>query len=111
MFPWKLRKSTIISSPNNLKIQLLIILFFHFSRGFITFEKPESAERAISERDGSMVAAVQLKVALARRQPVIEAVQDVTSSSMWSSLSANFSQKSAHKDRRELKVYEEELFN
>lgn len=58
-----------------------------------------------------MVAAVQLKVALARRQPVIETVQDVTSSSMWSSLSANYSQKSGHKDRRELKVYEEELFN
>lgn len=69
------------------------------------------AERAISEMDGSMVAAVQLKVALARRQPVIDQqMSDVTSSSMWSSISANYSQKSSHKDRRDLKVYEEDFF-
>lgn len=80
------------------------------NHGFITFEKAEAAERAISEMDGSMVSSIQLKVSLARRQPVIEPVSDTMSSSMWSPIAANYSQKSAHKDRRELKVYEEDLF-
>ncbi|XP_072766824.1 negative elongation factor E [Anoplolepis gracilipes] len=80
------------------------------NRGFITFEKAEAAERAISEMDGSMVSSIQLKVSLARRQPIIEPVSDIMSSSMWSPIAANYSQKSAHKDRRDLKVYEEDLF-
>ncbi|XP_012059098.1 PREDICTED: negative elongation factor E [Atta cephalotes] len=80
------------------------------NHGFITFEKAEAAERAISEMDGSMVSSIQLKVSLARRQPIIEPVSDTMSSSMWSPIAANYSQKSAHKDRRELKVYEEDLF-
>ncbi|KAL6422938.1 hypothetical protein ACFW04_010442 [Cataglyphis niger] len=80
------------------------------NRGFITFEKAEAAERAISEMDGSMVSSIQLKVSLARRQPIIEPVSDTMSSSMWSPIAANYSQKSAHKDRRDLKVYEEDLF-
>ena len=80
------------------------------NRGFVTFDKSEAAERAISEMDGSMVSSVQLKVSLARRQPIIEPMSDVTSSSMWSPIAANYSQKSAHKDRRDLKVYEEDLF-
>jgi len=91
---------------------LLIInsLLFSHSHGFITFEKAEAAERAISEMDGSIVSAIQLKVSLARRQPIIEPVSDTMSSSMWSPIAANYSQKSAHKDRRELKVYEEDIF-
>ncbi|XP_053971424.1 negative elongation factor E isoform X1 [Hylaeus volcanicus] len=80
------------------------------NRGFVTFDKSEAAERAISEMDGTMVSSIQLKVSLARRQPIIEPMNDVTSSSMWSPIAANYSQKSAHKDRRELKVYEEDLF-
>lgn len=80
------------------------------NRGFITFEKLEAANRAISEMDGSMVSSIQLKVSLARRQPIIEPVGDAMSSSMWSPIAANYSQKSAYKDRRDLKVYEEDLF-
>ncbi|KAK0180691.1 hypothetical protein PV327_003049 [Microctonus hyperodae] len=80
------------------------------NRGFVTFDKPEASERAISEMDGSMVASVQLKVSLARRQPIIDPINDTTSSSMWSSIAANYSQKGAHKDRRDLKIYEEDLF-
>lgn len=57
-----------------------------------------------------MVSSIQLKVSLARRQPIIEHVSDVMSSSMWSPIAANYSQKSVHKDRRDLKVYEEDLF-
>ncbi|XP_015586315.1 negative elongation factor E [Cephus cinctus] len=80
------------------------------NRGFITFDKAEAAERAISEMDGSMVSSIQLKVSLARRQPIIDPINDATSSSVWSSIAASYSQKSAHKDRRDLKVYEEDLF-
>ncbi|XP_043484073.1 negative elongation factor E [Leptopilina heterotoma] len=80
------------------------------NRGFVTFDKTDAAERAINEMDGSMVSSIQLKVSLARRQPIIEPMNDATSSSMWSSAAANYSQKSAHKDRRDLKIYEEELF-
>nr|KAF7432004.1 hypothetical protein H0235_004928 [Vespula pensylvanica] len=80
------------------------------NRGFVTFDKPDAAERAISEMDGSMVSSIQLKVSLARRQPIIESINDASSSSMWTPIAANYSQKSIHKDRRELKVYEEDLF-
>ncbi|KAK2587742.1 hypothetical protein KPH14_003850 [Odynerus spinipes] len=80
------------------------------NRGFVTFDKPEAAERAISEMDGSMVSSIQLKVSLARRQPIIEPINDASSSSMWTPIAANYSQKSVHKDRRDLKVYEEDLF-
>lgn len=76
----------------------------------MTFDKPEAAERAINDMDGSMVSSIQLKVSLARRQPIIDPINDTTSSSMWSSIAANYSQKSAHKDRRDMKVYEEDLF-
>lgn len=80
------------------------------NHAFITFEKTDAAERAINEMDGSIVSSIQLKVSLARRQPIIEPVSDVMSSSMWSPIAANYTQKSAHKDRRDLKVYEEDLF-
>ncbi|XP_015127214.1 negative elongation factor E [Diachasma alloeum] len=80
------------------------------NRGFVTFDKPDAAERAINDMDGSMVSSIQLKVSLARRQPIIDPINDTTSSSMWSSIAANYSQKSAHKDRRDMKVYEEDLF-
>lgn len=86
------------------------VIIYFLSRGFVTFDKPETAERAISEMDGSMVSSIQLKVSLARRQPIIEHINDASSSSMWTPIAANYSQKSVYKDRRELKVYEEDLF-
>lgn len=104
-YHYKIRSSFPWDTFYNLNIYLLI-----FSRGFVTFDKSDAAERAINEMDGSMVSSIQLKVSLARRQPIIEPINDATSSSMWSSAAANYSQKSAHKDRRDLKVYEEELF-
>ncbi|XP_012257272.1 negative elongation factor E [Athalia rosae] len=80
------------------------------NRGFVTFDKAEAAERAISEMDGSMVSSIQLKVSLARRQPVIDPINNATSSMMWSTLAAGYSQKSAYKDRRVLLVYDEDIF-
>lgn len=64
----------------------IVAIVLNCSRGFVTFDKVEAAERAISEMDGSMVSGIQLKVSLARRQPQIEPINDATSSSTWSTL-------------------------
>lgn len=80
------------------------------NRGFVTFDKIESADRAITEMDGSMVSGVQLKVSLARRQPVIQPINDASSSSTWSTIAASHSQKGNHKDKRDIVVYETDLF-
>lgn len=77
------------------------------NRGFITFDKMDAAERAISEIDGTIVSGTQLKVSLARRQPVIEPINDASSSAIWSTLAASHSQKGGHKDKRDLVVYED----
>ncbi|KAA0190789.1 hypothetical protein HAZT_HAZT007064 [Hyalella azteca] len=54
--------------------------------GFVTFEKVESAEKAIAEMNGTMVSGVQLKVSLARRQPPVEPINDASSSATWSTI-------------------------
>lgn len=36
--------------------------------------------------DGSIVSGIQLKVTLARRQPVINPINDATSSAVWTTL-------------------------
>lgn len=79
-------------------------------RGFVTFDKVESADRAIHEFDGCMVSGIQLKVSLARRQPVIQPINDAASSSAWSTIAANRSQKGSHKDKRDVLVYGENFF-
>ena len=58
-----------------------------------------------------MASSIQLKVSMARRQPVIDPVIDTTSSSMWSTLAASYTQKTSHKDKRDIKVYEDDLFS
>lgn len=80
--------------------------------------------------NGSMVSGIQLKVSLARRQPVIEPINDASSSATWSTIGENRnktydigssliknlflasrnSQKGSYKDKRDLVTYEEELF-
>ncbi|XP_026468843.1 negative elongation factor E [Ctenocephalides felis] len=75
-------------------------------RGFVTFDKVESAERAIKELDNAKVGGIDLKVSLARRQPQIEPINDATSSAAWATLAANQSQKGSHKDTREIVTYE-----
>ena len=78
--------------------------------GFITYERVESAERSIAELNGSSITGIQLKVSLARRQPVIDPINDASSSSTWSTIAASHSQKGSHKDKREMVTYEEDLF-
>ena len=57
-----------------------------------------------------MVQGIELKVSLARRQPVIEPINDASSSATWSPIAASHSQKGSHKDKREMVTYEEDLF-
>lgn len=59
------------------------------NRGFITFAKPESADRAIGEMHNKPAAGVQLMVQLARRQPQIEPINDASSSAAWATLGEN----------------------
>lgn len=78
-------------------------------RGFITFSKPESAERAIGEMHSKAVAGIQLQVQLARRQPQIEPINDASSSAVWSTLAASHSQKgNSNKDQREMVEYDQD---
>ncbi|CAM1314871.1 NELFE (predicted) [Pycnogonum litorale] len=74
--------------------------------GFITFDKMESAEKAISEMNGSTVSNVSLRVSLARRQPII----DQSTESNWSAIAASNSQKGSHRDKRDIVTYEDNVF-
>lgn len=78
--------------------------------GFVTFDRADVAERAISEFNGNVVGGIQLKVSMARRQPVIDPINDASSSATWSTIAASHSQKGSHKDKRELVAYDEDLF-
>jgi len=79
--------------------------------GFITYDKVEDTERAIAETNNTQVGGVQLKVSLARRQPIIDPINDASSSSTWSTIAASHSQKGSHRDKREMVTYDaEELF-
>jgi len=78
--------------------------------GFITFDRADIAERAISEFNGNVVGGIQLKVSMARRQPVIDPINDASSSATWSTIAASHSQKGSHKDKRELVAYDEDMF-
>ena len=53
---------------------------------------------------------ISLKVSLARRQPVIDPINDASSSATWSTIAASHSQKGSHKDKRDLVAYDEEMF-
>uniref|UniRef100_A0A182PL93 Negative elongation factor E n=1 Tax=Anopheles epiroticus TaxID=199890 RepID=A0A182PL93_9DIPT len=75
-------------------------------RGFITFSKTESADKAISDLHSKTVGGIQLQVQLARRQPQINPINDAGSSAVWSALATNRSQKGKHKDNRELVCYD-----
>ncbi|KAI8040196.1 negative elongation factor E [Drosophila gunungcola] len=79
------------------------------SRGFVSFAKPESADRAIAEMHGKNVNGINLQVQLARRQPQIEPINDASSSAVWSSIAASKSQKGSHKDHREMVQYDEDF--
>uniref|UniRef100_A0A2K6KFV1 Negative elongation factor E n=1 Tax=Rhinopithecus bieti TaxID=61621 RepID=A0A2K6KFV1_RHIBE len=59
---------------------------------FVTYEKMESADQAVAELNGTHVESVQLKVNIARRQPMLDYV--------WGSLAVQNSPKCCHRDKR-----------
>lgn len=67
-------------------INIPIIIFMIFRKGFVTFAKPESVEKAISEMHGKNIGGIQLQVQLSRRQPQIEPINDASSSAAWSTI-------------------------
>ena len=85
-------------------------LYFLQNCGFVTFDKAGATEQAIAEFNGHTVDGIQLKVSLARRQPVIDPINDASSSATWSTIAASHSQKGSHKDKRDLVAYEEDIF-
>lgn len=74
---------------------------------FVTYEKMESADQAIAELNGAVVQDVQLKVSIARKQPLLDAA---TGKSLWGSLAVKNSAKGSHRDKRSQVVYNEDLF-
>ena len=78
--------------------------------GFVTFDKPGATDQAINEHNGTVVEGITLKVSLARRQPVIDPINEASSSTTWSTIAASHSQKGSHKDKRDLVAYEDDLF-
>uniref|UniRef100_A0A8D2JCI3 Negative elongation factor E n=3 Tax=Varanus komodoensis TaxID=61221 RepID=A0A8D2JCI3_VARKO len=71
---------------------------------FVTYEKMESADQAIAELNGTVVEDVQLKVSMARKQPMLDAA---TNKSLWGYLAVKNSNKGSHQDKRSLMVYED----
>lgn len=89
---------TICVSGNNVTEEFLRNQFAQFGkivnvsmeiekgRGFLTFVKTESAERAINDLHSKTVSGISLQVQLARRQPQIEPINHASSSIVWSTL-------------------------
>ncbi|KAK3768443.1 hypothetical protein RRG08_053435 [Elysia crispata] len=82
------------------------------NNAFVTFEKMEAADQAISEVNGSMVNNIQLKVSMARRQPSVDSMGDASSTASWSSIASNNSQKGGnYRDKRGMVTYDaDDLF-
>lgn len=114
----------------------MFFIYRHLSCGFVTFDKMDVAAKAIAEMNGATVTNINLRVSLARRQPII----DQGSESNWSTIgrslikiffhsrgagmpcfhacidaysnipAASNSQKGSHRDSRDLVNYNESVF-
>ncbi len=82
----------------------------------MTFDSIDCANKAIDEMNKKSVNGIQLKVMLARRQPMIidrsgsqssDSGAHSSTTEVWSSIAASYSQKGVLKDKRGLISYEE----
>ncbi|XP_077052562.1 negative elongation factor E [Siphateles boraxobius] len=73
---------------------------------FVTFEKMESADQAVAELNGTTVGDVNIKVSIARKQPMLDAA---TGKSVWASLAVQNSAKGSYRDKRSQVVYNEDF--
>ncbi|KAA0710620.1 Negative elongation factor E [Triplophysa tibetana] len=72
---------------------------------FVTFEKIESADQAVAELNSTTVGDVNIKVSIARKQPMLDAA---TGKSVWASLAVQNSAKGSYRDKRSQVVYSED---
>uniref|UniRef100_A0A672LLC5 Negative elongation factor E n=1 Tax=Sinocyclocheilus grahami TaxID=75366 RepID=A0A672LLC5_SINGR len=73
---------------------------------FVTYEKIESADQAVVELNGATVGDVNIKVSIARKQPMLDAA---TGKSVWASLAVQNSAKGSYRDKRSQVVYSEDF--
>ncbi|EPQ10967.1 Negative elongation factor E [Myotis brandtii] len=73
---------------------------------FVTYEKMESADEAVAELNGTQVESVQLKVSIARQQPMLDAAPG---KSVWGSLALQSSPQGCHWDKRTQIVYNDDV--
>ncbi|CAG0913251.1 unnamed protein product [Notodromas monacha] len=91
--------------------------------GFVTFARAEMAEAAIAEMNGSMFADVQLRVSLARRQPIVDpealaaakigAPEPPLGAEAWATIAASSARAAPaviHQERRGLVTYNDDIF-
>ncbi|XP_065200929.1 negative elongation factor E [Planococcus citri] len=92
------------------------------NRGFVTFKKPDSSDKAIADMDGRTISGNTLKVSIAKRQlmnsssssasPIATASSNETSRPVgWVDIAEKYSQKGNYVDKREAIEYEEDLFS
>ena len=94
----------------SLENHFLDLVHLQHAEMFILLIQAGATEQAIAEFHNNVVEGISLKVSLARRQPVIDPINDASSSATWSTIAASHSQKGSHKDKRDLVAYDEEMF-
>jgi len=117
-YPKRLQGNTVYVYGWNINEELLKREFDSFGNiielkegknsGFITYDTCESADKAISEKNETMIGDCRVKVSLARRQPLLHRVGNQT----WKELSRDRSEKGTNeKDSRTLQSYDAEVDN
>lgn len=74
------------------------------NRGFITFDSPDIADKAVTQMNAATVSGIKLKVSISRNQPIECGDKGVTA---WNAIATNKSQKGNQKDDRSLVIYDD----
>ncbi|CAH1709960.1 hypothetical protein AGLY_010998 [Aphis glycines] len=74
------------------------------NRGFITFNSPDTAEKAVTQMNTTTVSGIKLKVSISRNQPIEFGDKGVNS---WNAIATNKSQKGNQRDDRSLVTYDD----
>lgn len=74
---------------------------------FVTYDKIESADQAISQLNGTVVEDVELTVSVARKQPMLDVA---LGNSAWGTLAVINTTNGSHRDKRSQVIYQENNF-
>ncbi|XP_026811899.1 negative elongation factor E [Rhopalosiphum maidis] len=74
------------------------------NRGFITFNSPDTAEKAVTQMNTTTVSGIKLKVSISRNQPIEFGDKGINS---WNAIATNKSQKGNQRDDRSLVTYDD----